>query len=128
MALPDLACTITATGPDSKPITNGGSVSTASGGAYATVTFHLTNKGAAGSGPFWLKRVVRINGSKMYDPPAEQLTLKAHETKHFPFSKTFLSPTEDWKATILADIGDFVDETDETNNKATFAFTVHSAG
>jgi subtilase family serine protease len=126
MSKPDISCTISAIGPDGS-IVNGASTSTASGGAGATVTFVVKNVGTAPTGSFWVMPTVKVNGTLFYNA-ATQVTLAAGQSVTYSFHKVFWTPTEDWKASIIADPNDVVDESNETNNSAKFAFTAHSVG
>jgi hypothetical protein len=127
--LADLTCTIKVTGANGQPIQNGGQDSTASGGAGAKFQFMIKNGGGVDSGPFSAVATVRRNGGKLQPGPFNgSLQLAPGQSKIIDYPVHYVSPTEDYKAQILVDTADSVDESNESNNQATFNFTAHSVG
>src|SRR5581483_4269361 len=71
--------------------------------------FTIRNKSNTPTGTFTYKMVARNGETKVYDPPAAQMSLNGKEEKVFPMVKL----NHDGKsfvitASILADIGNFV--------------------
>lgn len=88
------------------------------------VRFTIRNKSVTPTGNFTYKMVARDGQNKLYDPPAAQLSLNGKEEKVFPLVKL----NHDGKsfaisASILADIGNFVKESNESNNKHEVKYT-----
>ncbi len=104
-----------------KPIPNGANLSYSGGAPAAYVRFTLREKAGVVASNFTYKRVIERNGVKVFDPPAEKMTLTAKQVKVFPIEKVYFSGTSNTvEARILADIGNFVPETNETNNLAKY--------
>jgi len=110
----DQACT--------KPIANGANLSYSGGAPAAYVRFTMRNKVSnVKAENFTYKRVIERNGVKVFDPPAEKITLNGGETKTFPVQQVYFSGTSNTvEARILADIGNLVQELNETNNLAKY--------
>jgi hypothetical protein len=124
-ALPDLACSITASENKNgtQPIPNGGSISYGGGNPSNWVRFKVENKGGANAKNFVLKMVVRRDGVKIYDPPAETLSLDVGASKTYPPVQINLPGiTNKIEASVIVNIGGFVKETVWNNNKCTFTF------
>ena len=121
---PDLSCSIEAVGPDGEVIDGGGSVMYGADDGEVRIDFSVTNPSSVRSGQFWLRPCVRVNGIKALDPPVEMMNLEPGESWTHEFSQAFGGGTEEWRASILVDINDFVDESDEHNNRAELSFTV----
>lgn len=51
------------------------------------------------------------------------MSLAAGESWTHEFTQAVAGPSEEWRASILVDINDFVDESDERNNRAALSFT-----
>jgi hypothetical protein len=88
------------------------------------VRFTIRNKSNTPTGNFTYKMVARDGQTKLYDPPAAQMSLNGKEEKVFPMVKL----NHDGKsfaisAVILADIGNFVKESSEANNKHEVKYT-----
>lgn len=88
------------------------------------VRFTIRNKSNTPTGNFTYKMVARDGQTKLYDPPAAQLSLNGKEEKVFPLVKL----NHDGKsfaisASLLADIGNFVKESNESNNKHEVKYT-----
>src|SRR5262245_23451770 len=104
-----------------KPIPNGANLSYGGGAPAAFVRFTMSNSNLTQTGNFTFKRVIYRNGVKVVDPPAASITLAKGEVKVFPMEKVYFSGTSNTvEAKILADIGNFVKETVETNNSANY--------
>src|SRR5262245_35255772 len=104
-----------------KPIPNGANLSYSGGAPAAYVRFTLSNSNATHTGNFTYKRVIYRNGVKVVDPPAATISLAKGEVKVFPMEQVYFSGTSNTvEAKILADIGNLVKETIETNNSATY--------
>ena len=118
----DLACSIKAIGPQGQ-IPNGGSAAVSAHGG-ATVEFWAKNN-ALVPGKFMWKGVVYRDGQKVQpDPPAAWITLKAGELRKVGTQQVaFGYPSSQIEARMLVDIGNFIDETNESNNKANLKFT-----
>jgi hypothetical protein len=123
MVKPDITCSIEAVGPDGTPIDDGSSVTYGADEAVVRISFTAANLSSARSGQFWLRPCVRVNEAKAYDPPVEMMNLEPGESWTQEFSSAVSSPSEAWRASILVDINDFVDESDERNNRASLSFT-----
>ena len=109
----DKACT--------KPIANGASLSYSGGAPAAFVRFTLRNNVGVKTDSFTFKRVIERNGVKVFDPAASQLALNANEVKVFPAEMVYFSGTSNTvEARILADIGNFIKEKNESNNIAKY--------
>jgi hypothetical protein len=109
----DQACT--------KSIANGASLSYGGGAPAAFVRFTLRNNVGVKTDSFTFKRVIERNGVKVFDPAASQMALNANEVKVFPAERVYFSGTSNTvEARILADIGNFIKETSETNNSAKY--------
>ena len=104
-----------------KPIPNGANLSYSGGAPAAFVRFTLRNNVGVKTDSFTFKRVIERDGVKVFDPAASQLSLNAHEVKVFPAEMVYFSGTSNTvEARILADIGNFIKETNETNNSAKY--------
>lgn len=115
-AFEDAACT--------KPITNNGSMFQ----TLAWVRLTIKNKGAAASGSFLYKGMIDVDGNKVYNPDPAQMSLAANQSKQIGVIKVLLGGTTDVvTAKLLADVGDGVKETTNSNNIATFKFTSQTA-
>ena len=125
---PDLSCSIKAVGPEGQTIDDGGSVASGPDGSDVQINFVVTNPSSARSGQFWLRPCVRINGEKAYDPPVEMINLEPGGSWTHEFSGRTGAPVEEWRASLLADINDFVDESNERNNQAVLSFTTRASG
>lgn len=110
----DAACT--------KVIPNGANLSFSGGAPAAYVRFTMRNKvNGVKAENFTYKRVIERDGVKVVDPPAEKITLNGGETKVFAVERVYFSGTSNTvEARMLADIGNFVKELDETNNSAKY--------
>lgn len=120
----DIVVTVTAYDQETGKVIADGSSNPYSGGAPSNnIKFTVSNKGGQKAENFTFKMVVRRDGLKIYDPPAEKLTLNPGETKTFPMVKVNLPGTSNQvEASILGDIGNFVKESNETNNKASVSY------
>ncbi len=119
---PDLSCSIDAVGPDGKPIGDGDFVTYGPDDSGVRINFTVSNPSEARSGQFWLRPCVRVDGNKAYDPPVEMMNLEPGESWTDEFSQPFGGSAERWEVSILVDINDFVDESNERNNRAALAF------
>jgi len=124
---PDIEVSITAfsDAAGTQPVSNGGSLGNC---GSAWFRFTIKNKGLAAANNFFYKMVIRKNDVKIYDPPAAQMTLAAGGSKSFfvAAKNSLLPKSYELKASILADIGNLVDnESNETNNKASFTISGH---
>jgi hypothetical protein len=109
----DKACT--------KPIANGANLSYSGGAPAAFVRFTMRNKVGIKAENFTYKRVIERDGVKVFDPAAEKISLNGNEVKTFPVEMVYFSGTSNTvEARILADIGNFVKELNETNNSAKY--------
>ena len=109
----DSACT--------KPIPNGANLVFSGGAPAAYVRFTLKNNVNVKTDNFTFKRVIERDGVKVFDPAASQLSLNAHEVKVFPAERVYFSGTSNTvEGRILADIGNFIKETNEGNNSAKY--------
>jgi hypothetical protein len=119
----DLKCSIKAVGPDGSTIPNGGSIF-GKPGNNVSVEFRATNDSKESTKFSW-KGVVIYHGAKVQpEIPAAWITLKPAETKVVGKQTFALTmPQSDVKSRMLVDIGNFVVETDETNNVASLHFT-----
>jgi hypothetical protein len=121
-AAPDLTCSITASEhkDGSNPIQNGSNVEY-NGSSW--IHFRVTNKGNVKATNFLVKMVVEWGGTKVYDPPAEKVTLGPGAAKDYPPVPVKPSvggtPVE---ARMLVNVGYLVKESDEKNNSCTFKF------
>jgi subtilase family serine protease len=94
----------------------------------AWVRLTIKNKGAVAAENFTYKGVIDVDGNKVYNPDAAKMTLAANQSKQLAVVKVPLGGTTDVvTAKLLADIGNFVKETNEANNSATFKFTSQTA-
>ena len=115
-AFEDAACT--------KPIANNGQIFQ----TLAWVRLTIKNKGAVPSGSFIYKGMIDVDGNKVYNPDAAQMSLAANQSKQIGVIKVQLGGTTDVvTAKLLADIGNFVQETTDSNNIANFKFTSQTA-
>lgn len=115
-AFEDAACT--------KPIANNGYMFQ----TLAWVRLTIKNKGAVATGNFTYKGVIDVDGNKVYNPDAAQMSLGANQSKQIGVIKVQLGGTTDVvTAKLLADIGNFVQETTDSNNIANFKFTSQTA-
>ncbi|MFN7927814.1 MAG: hypothetical protein U0Y68_07685 [Blastocatellia bacterium] len=123
---PDLEVTIEAfeNANGTGKISNGGTTVYSGGAPKNYVRFTIKNKGSVKAENFTYKMVVRCNGNKVYDPPAEKLSLNAGESKSFPLVPVTLAGiTNNVEADILANIMRLMKEENMANNKAEFKFT-----
>lgn len=105
-----------------KPIANG---STVFDKTAVWVRFTVRNKGFVKADRFVYKAMVYQNGTKTADPMAETITLESNQTKTLPMIKLNISSrTEQISARMIADIGDFVKETNELNNRMELNFCI----
>lgn len=94
----------------------------------AWVRLTIKNKGAVAAENFTYKGVIEVDGNKVYDPAAAKMTIAANQSKQLGVVKVQLGGITDVvTAKLLADIGNFVKETNESNNSATFKFTSQTA-
>lgn len=115
-AFEDAACT--------KPIANNGSMFQ----TLAWVRLTIKNKGAVPSGSFLYKGMIDVDGNKVYNPDPASMSLAANQSKQIGVIKVLLGGTTDVvTAKLLADVGDGVKETTNSNNIATFKFTSQTA-
>lgn len=115
-AFEDAACT--------KAIANNGTMFQTT----AWVRLTIKNKGAVAADNFTFKGVIDVDGNKVYDPAAAKMSIPANQSKQLGVVKVPLGGITDVvTAKLLADIGNFVKETNETNNSATFKFTSQTA-
>jgi len=104
-----------------KPIPNGSNLSYSGGAPAAFVRFTLSNSNSVATGNFTYKRVIYRNGVKVFDPPAATISLAKNGVMVFPMEKVYFNGNSNTvEAKILADIGNLVKETNETNNSATY--------
>ena len=124
MAVPrDLKCSIRAIGPDGSKIPDGGSIF-GPPNSKVTIEFRATNDSKESTKFFW-KGVVVYHGQKVQpEIPAAQITLNPAEQRLVGKQTIFLSvPQSKVESRMLVDIGNFVAETDETNNLAHHQFS-----
>lgn len=120
----DLEVTVQAFEDESgqKPIA---SDSTVFGKSFVWVKFSVKNRGLGNADKFTFKAVVYQNGAKTASPAAETVTLESYQSQTLPIMKiSTAGRSERITARIIADIGNFVKETDESNNKMEMNFTV----
>lgn len=123
---PDLEVTIEAfeNANGTGKISPGGTTVYSGGAPKNYVRFTIKNKSSVKAENFTYKMVVRCNGTKVYDPPATQLSLNAGESKTFPMVPVTLAGiTNNVEADILANIMKLMKEANMSNNKAEFKFT-----
>ncbi len=105
-----------------KPIAGG---STVSGQPFIWVRFTVKNNGLENAGKFTSKAVVYHNGIKITDPVAETMTLNALQSRTLPMVRiNTAGRSGPISAVLVADLGNFVKETNESNNKAETSFNV----
>ena len=105
-----------------KPIPNGAQVFDK---PFVWARFTVSNKGLAKADRFTFKAVIYQNGAKAMDPAAETITLEANQTKALPMMKMdTLGRSEQISARMIADLGNFVKETNESNNKMEMSFQI----
>jgi subtilase family serine protease len=115
-AFEDAACT--------KAIANNGYIFQTT----AWVRMTIKNKGAAAAENFVFKGVIDVDGNKVYNPDAAKLTIPANQSKQIAVVKVPLGGTTDVvTAKLLADIGNFIKESNESNNIASVKFTSQTA-
>jgi hypothetical protein len=113
---PDIEVMVEAFDAQGKSIKNGNYIGDDTG---SSVRFTIKNNSNTPTGNFTYKMVATNGTTKIYDPPAAQLSLNAKEVKVFPMVKlSHALKHNDIAARILADIGNFVKESNESNNKA----------
>jgi len=125
-SLPDVRATIEAFDDQSLTgvIPNG---SSSPRPARSYVRFTVKNIGTAEAKNFTFKAVVRLNGAKVFDPPAETISLIPGRSKTFVATIIHNTPgSKTVEAKLLADIGNFVKESNETNNLAEYKYTVQN--
>jgi hypothetical protein len=122
----DLAVQVHATKdppPATSYIQNGETLSYSGGAPSNWVRFEISNKGKV-AGKFTYKLVIRNNGVTVLDPPAKEYSLyPGASLKLGPIEVKLPATTNKIEASILADIGNLVKESNETNNHATLAYT-----
>jgi hypothetical protein len=112
---PDIEVKVEAFDGQGKAISNGNYIGDATG---SSVRFTIKNNSNTPTGNFTYKMVASNGTSKLYDPPAAQLSLNAKEVKVFPMVKlSHADKNYAISARILADIGNLVKESNEANNK-----------
>lgn len=105
-----------------KPIADG---STVPGQPYVWLRFTVKNNGLENADKFTSKVVVYHNGIKMTDPMAETMTLDALQSRTLPMVRlNTAGRVGRINVVLLADIGNFVRETNESNNKIEMSFNV----
>lgn len=107
-----------------KPISDGAKVFNKS---FVWARFTVANKGLARADRFTLKAVIYLNDVKAADPAAETITLEPHQSRELPMVKiNTLGRGEQISARMIADLGNFVRETNEANNKMEMKFQVEN--
>lgn len=124
IAVPDLEVTVQAFEDEfgQKPIANG---STVFEKAAIWMSFMVKNKGVGNAGKFTFKAVVYQNGARTAAPAAETITLGPYQSRALPMVRINTSGRrEQISARMIADIGNFIKETNEANNKMEMSFRV----
>ena len=105
-----------------KPIAGGSTIFDKS---EVWLRFVVVNRGLGNAGRFTYKAVIYQNGVKTANPAAETIALESQQSKTLPLVKLNISGRgEQISARLIADIGNFVKETDEANNKMEMSFQV----
>jgi hypothetical protein len=102
------------------------------GGADVTVRYVLANDSHKPAGPLTVVGVLRKNGKKIQPAgkpnvvPAQQVTLQPNTVwkAEYEVDDNAGKGLDTFEASMLADVGNFVNEEDESNNKANANFTV----
>ncbi len=124
MAASDLEVTVQAFEDEfgQRPIANG---STAFDKSAVWMSFTVKNKGLGNAGKFTFKALVYQNGARAVDPAAETITLESHQSRTLPMVRVnTLGRSEKISARMIADIGNFIKETNEANNKMEMSIKV----
>ncbi len=99
--------------------------STVTGQPYVWVRFSIKNNGLDDAGKFTSKAVIYHNGIKMTDPVTETMTIESLQSKTLPMVRLNTAGRAGRiNAVLLADLGNFVKETNESNNKIEMSFNV----
>jgi subtilase family serine protease len=105
-----------------RPIANG---STAFDKSAVWMSFTVKNKGLGNAGKFTFKAMIYQNGGRTAAPAAETITLESHQSRTLPMVRiNTLGRSEQISARMIADIGNFIKETNEANNKMEMSFRV----
>ncbi len=102
--------------------------------ANVIVRYVVANDSNKPAGPLTVVGVLRKNGVKVQPTgqpnvvPAQQITVQPNQIwkKEFPVSDQ-TTGRDAFEASLLGDVGNFVDEEDKTNNQAKATFTVTGA-
>ena len=97
--------------------------------ADVIVRYVVANDSHKPAGPFWVVGALRKNGTKIQPGgqpnvvPAQQITVQPNQVWKAEYEVTDAAGGLDtFDATMLGDIGNFINEEDEKNNKATAKF------
>lgn len=127
MALPDLSAHISAFEDQAgtKLIPNGGHIGYGGGAPSSWIFFKVKNLSNTDAQNFFVKLVVKCNGSKVYDPPSQKITLPAGLSKEYqPVQVSLPGITNNIEALITVDAENIVQESNEFNNIAKHTFKV----
>lgn len=126
--LPDVHCWIKLVDASTgKPIVNGAEVNPP---AKVAIRYYVANEGDQPVGPLWVVGALSRNGQRVKPSgqpnvvPAQQITLQPNQIWKKEYSVSEADPFVVYVAKILGDIGNFVGEEDEANNRDQKAFTV----
>jgi hypothetical protein len=101
------------------------------GGADVVLRYVVANDSHKTAGPLTVVGTLRKNGVKVQPGgkpnvvPAQQITLQPNQIWKAEYEEIDSSPGDDtFEASMLGDVGNFVNEEDEKNNQATAKFSV----
>lgn len=121
--LPDATCLIKVLATDGTLVPDGGTVFMSD---PATVRYVIFNDSDVPVGPMTIRGLLFRNGLRVRPDavPVQGLTLQPNEvwTNEHVVLESFGPNGASYRATLLADIGNFVTEEDETNNTAQRSF------
>jgi subtilase family serine protease len=93
--------------------------------SFVWARFTVSNKGLAKADKFTFKAVVYQNVAKTADTAAETITLEPNQSRTLPMIKVnTLGRSEQIRARMITDIGNFVKEANEANNKMEMSLQV----
>ena len=126
--LPDASCLVRVLGPDGTTVPDGGGVLLSDA---ATIRYIIVNDSDRPMGPMTIVGRLFRNGIRFQPPgqsdvvPIQGLTLQPNQvwTREHVVNESFGPNGATYRATLLADIGNFVNEENEANNSASSSFT-----
>jgi hypothetical protein len=124
--LPDLTCKISARRTSQGgPAIVGSEINFSGGSPSVWITVWVGNESPTPTGDFWLGFSIKNNGSRIAGLPGAQRLSLANDlwTYYGPFRVNLPSVTNKIEANAIADVGNFLGESNESNNTCKLVLT-----